>query len=236
MVTIAGKPLLWHLMKSFSLNGINDFIICLGYKGEVIRDYFLNFSSYNSDFSINTSTGKTQLLGNHTEDWNVTLVETGEFSQTGERLKRVQDYILGDVFIFTYGDGLSNHNVQSTIQFNTSHKTLVTLTAVMPPARYGAVEISDGLVTKFAEKSEVKSAMINGGFFVVNRDIFGFLSKFENPSWEFEILPKLALQNQVSAFQHDGFWYAMDTPRDKEHLENLVQCGQIPWLSHVDAD
>lgn len=229
MVTIGSRPILWHIMKKFSLHGIKDFIICLGYKSEVIKEYFLNFSVYQSDFEIQTSTGETSILSNGTEDWSVKLVETGLNSNTGERLKRVSRYI-DDDFFFTYGDGLSSQDLSATYEFHMKKKKVVTLTAVNPPGRYGAVTTRSGNVLKFAEKTSSQNSLINGGFFVVNPAIFEILGNYEDPSWENDILPALASQGQLGAYEHYGFWYAMDTLRDKEHLEKLWESGNHPWL------
>jgi glucose-1-phosphate cytidylyltransferase len=230
MVTIGGRPIIWHIMQKFTKHGITDFIICLGYKSEVIKDYFLNFNYYNSNVRISTIKNHVEVLNQGSENWSVTLVETGANSNTAERLKRVKDYIVDDNFCFTYGDGLSDQNLTDTISFHTQMNKTVTLTAVNPPARYGAVEIKSGLVKKFSEKTTSPDSLINGGYFVVSSKIFEVLEPLINPSWEFDVLPNLAAQGQLSAFEHNGFWFAMDTLRDKEYLEQMLEIGDAPWL------
>lgn len=231
MVTIGEKPILWHIMKKFSLHGITDFVICLGYKGEVVKEYFLNFRKYNADFSTKTHSGEVAVLDQHYDDWNVTLVDTGIDSNTGERLKRVEKFLDQEDFFFTYGDGLTDQDLNSTHLFHSSMRKTVTLTAVIPPARYGAVSIDAGLVTQFSERTKSFDSLINGGFFLVNPRIFETLERLSNPTWEVDVLPELARQGDLAAFEHSGFWFAMDTLRDKEHLEGLVVNGQAPWLN-----
>lgn len=230
MVTIANRPLLWHIMKKFSIHGISEFVICLGYKGEVIREYFLNFNSYNSSFLTSTKSGAITILDDNSEDWRVTLVDTGVSSNTGERLKQVKKYVDDEVFFFTYGDGLTDQDLAATAQFHIKSAKAVTLTAVNPPARYGAVTVETGLVKNFFERTSSPNSLINGGFFVVNQEIFGLLEGFANPSWEVDILPTLARQGNLAAFEHSGFWYAMDTLRDKEYLEQLWESGSALWM------
>lgn len=230
MVMIGDKPILWHIMKKFSSHGIREFVVCLGYKGEVIKEYFLNFKNYNSDFCISTRKGTIELYGEDSQDWNVTLIDTGPDSNTGERLARVKNYVRDSTFYFTYGDGLTDQNFQETIAFHNEMGKLVTLTAVNPPARYGAVTVTSGVVDSFSEKTSSPDSLINGGFFLVNPDIFETLEKFDNPSWELDILPYLAENQKLAAFEHQGFWFAMDTLRDKEHLESLWGNKSAPWL------
>ena len=230
MVTIGEKPILWHIMKKFSLHGVRDFVICLGFKGEVIREYFLNFRSYSSTFTIQTKSGDVELLQDNCEDWAVTLVDTGSTSNTGERLKRVREYLGKESFFFTYGDGLTSQDLNKTSSYHETTQKLVTLTAVNPPARYGAVSVTSGIVESFSERTSSPESLINGGYFVVGAGIFEVLERFSNPSWEVDVLPILAKQNDLAAYVHPGFWFAMDTLRDKEHLENLLECGSVPWL------
>jgi glucose-1-phosphate cytidylyltransferase len=230
MVTVGNKPILWHIMKKFSNHGINDFVICLGYKGEVIKEYFLNFKCYNSTFVTKVSTGEFRILGEESETWNVTLVDTGISSNTGERLKRVERFLECETFFFTYGDGLTSQNLNETSAFHFEKGKMVTLTAVNSPARYGAVTIRDGFVESFSERTSSPDSLINGGFFVVNRDIFPILNEYSNPSWEIDILPHLAKQGNLVAYEHTGFWFAMDTLRDKEYLEDLWETGSSPWM------
>ena len=230
MVTIGEKPILWHIMKKFANHGVKDFIICLGYKGEVIKEYFLNFKSYNSSFIINTTSGEEILLDEGLEDWKVSLIDTGASSNTGERLKRVQDYVGKESFFFTYGDGLTDQDLKATVSLHKERGKLVTLTAVNPPARYGAVSVKSGIVTSFSERTSSPISLINGGYFVVNPEIFSILNKLSNPSWEIDVLPQLAIEENLAAFEHTGFWFAMDTLRDKEYLENLLASGSATWL------
>jgi glucose-1-phosphate cytidylyltransferase len=230
MVTLAEKPILWHIMKKFSNHGINDFIICLGYKGEVIKEYFLNFKSYNSSVITNTTSGEVIILDEGHEDWRVSLIDTGASANTGERLKQVQKHVGNESFFFTYGDGLTDQNLLATASFHKKKGKLVTLTAVNPPARYGAVSVNSGVVTSFSERTISSESLINGGYFLVNPNIFETLNRLSNPSWEVDVLPKLAMEGNLAAFEHTGFWFAMDTLRDKEHLENLLESGSAPWL------
>lgn len=230
MVTLAEKPILWHIMKKFANHGINDFIICLGYKGEVIKEYFLNFKSYNSSVTTNTASGEVVILDEGHEDWRVSLIDTGASANTGERLKQVQKYVGKESFFFTYGDGLTDQDLLATALFHREKGKLVTLTAVNPPARYGAVSVNSGIVESFSERTSSPDSLINGGYFLVNPKIFETLNKLSNPSWEIDVLPKLAMEGNLAAFEHTGFWFAMDTLRDKEHLENLLESGSAPWL------
>lgn len=230
MVTIGEKPILWHIMKKFANHGINDFIICLGYKGDVIKEYFLNFKSYNSSVITKTASGEVIVLDEGHEDWSVSLIDTGTSANTGERLKQVQKYVGRESFFFTYGDGLTSQDLLATASFHKEKGKLVTLTAVNPPARYGAVSMNSGIVTSFSERTSSPDSLINGGYFLVNPNIFETLSTLSNPSWESDILPKLAMEENLAAFEHTGFWFAMDTLRDKEYLENLLESGSAPWL------
>lgn len=230
MVTVGEKPILWHVMKKFSNHGIKDFIICLGYKGDVIKEYFLNFRSYNSSVVTNTASGEVIILDEGHEDWRVSLIDTGASANTGERLKQVQKYVGKESFFFTYGDGLTDQDLLATASFHDKKGKLVTLTAVNPPARYGAVSIKSGIVTSFSERTTSSNSLINGGYFLVNPSVFETLNRLSNPSWEVDVLPLLAMEGNLAAFEHTGFWFAMDTLRDKEHLENLLENGLAPWL------
>jgi len=230
MVTVGEKPILWHIMKKIGKHGINEFIICLGYKGDVIKEYFLNFKSYNSSVITDTASGKVTILDAGLEDWSVSLIDTGASAKTGERLKQVQKYLGKESFFFTYGDGLTDQDLKATASFHKEKGKLVTMTAVHPPARYGAVDVNSGIVTSFSERTSSPGSLINGGYFLVNPDIFETLNELTNPSWEVDVLPKLALEGNLAAFEHTGFWFAMDTLRDKEHLENLLESGSAPWL------
>lgn len=230
MVTVGEKPILWHIMKKFANQGIKDFIVCLGYKGDVIKEYFLNFKSYNSSVVTDTASGDVMILDSEQEDWKVSLIDTGALTNTGERLKRVQKYIGTESFFFTYGDGLTDQDLIATASFHKEKGKTVTLTAVNPPARYGAVSVESGIVVSFLERTSSPGSLINGGFFLVNPDIFETLNKLSNPSWEIDVLPRLVKEGNLAAFEHTGFWYAMDTLRDKEHLEHILDSGSAPWL------
>jgi glucose-1-phosphate cytidylyltransferase len=230
MVTIGEKPILWHIMRKFANYGFTDFVICLGYKGEVIKEYFLNFKSYNSNVSTNTSTGEVQILGEDYDNWKVTLIDTGASANTGERLKRAHKYLDQESFFFTYGDGLTDQDLIATASFHREKGKLVTLTAVNPPARYGAVSVNSGIVESFSESTSSLNSLINGGYFLVSPKIFETINKLSNPSWEVDVLPELAKHGNLAAFEHTGFWFAMDTLRDKEHLEKLLESGSAPWL------
>jgi glucose-1-phosphate cytidylyltransferase len=230
MVTVGEKPILWHIMKKFANHGISDFIVCLGYKGDVIKEYFLNFKSYNSSVITNIASGEVTILDEGHEDWRVSLIDTGASANTGERLKQVQKYVGKESFFFTYGDGLTDQDLLATASLHKEKGKLVTLTAVNPPARYGAVSVNSGVVTSFSERTSSPDSLINGGYFLVNPKIFETLNRLSNPSWEVDVLPKLAMEGNLAAFEHSGFWFAMDTLRDKEHLENLLEGGTAPWL------
>jgi len=230
MVTVGEKPILWHIMKKFAKHGINDFIICLGYKGDVIKEYFLNFKSYNSSVITNTASGEVIILDEGHEDWRVSLIDTGASANTGERLRQVEKYVGRESFFFTYGDGLTDQDLLATASFHKEKGKLVTMTAVNPPARYGAVSVNSGIVTNFSERTSSPDSLINGGYFLVNPKVFEILNRLSNPSWELDVLPQLALDGNLAAFEHNGFWFAMDTLRDKEYLENLLASGSAPWL------
>ncbi len=229
MVSIGEKPIIWHILKIFSNYGINDFIICCGYKGYVLKEYFYNYSLHNSDLSIDMENQKINIHHNKVEPWKITLVDTGEFTQTAGRLLRVKKYVDDENFCFTYGDGLSNVNISKLIELHHYQKTKVTLTAVKPPGRYGALLIKGDKVSSFIEKPEGDNAWINGGFFVVNHQIFNYIDG-DNSSWEEHVLPKIAKEGELSYFKHEGFWQPMDTLRDKKKLVSLVKKGNAPWL------
>jgi glucose-1-phosphate cytidylyltransferase len=229
MVEIGGRPILWHIMKLYSHYGINDFIICLGYKGYIIKEYFANYFLHMSDVTFDMQRNKMIVHQNFAEPWQVTLVETGESSMTGGRLKRVAPYLEGeDIFCFTYGDGVSDVNVGELIEFHKSQKVRATITATYPPARFGALEIEGNRVRCFKEKPKGESGMINGGFFVLSSAVLDLLQD-DMTIWEREPLETLAEQGQLAAYRHTGFWQPMDTLRDKLLLEDLWASGNAPW-------
>ena len=232
LVEIGGKPIIWHIMKIYSSYGLNDFIICCGYKGYLIKEYFINYSLHTTDISVNVRSNKIKVHKKTTEPWNITLIDTGEESLTGDRIKKIEPYV-GDSFCLTYGDGLTSANIKNIINYHKKNKKLATVLAVKPSGRFGAIDVKDGSVKKFLEKPKGDGGWINGGFFVLNKKIFNYLLK-ENCIWEREPLEKLAKENQLMAFEHDGFWYAMDTLRDKIYLENLWKAKNIPWKSWND--
>jgi glucose-1-phosphate cytidylyltransferase len=229
MIEIGGKPILWHIMKIYSHYGINDFIICLGYKGYVIKEYFANYFLHMSDVTFDMAHNQMEVHEKYAEPWRVTLVDTGESTMTGGRLKRVKDYLSSDEpFCFTYGDGVSNVRVDELVEFHRRHGKLATVTAIQPPGRYGSLNLTGPLVRSFQEKPAGDGAWINGGFFVLNPQAVDAIEG-DSTSWEGGPLEGFALQEQLVAYQHAGFWQAMDTLRDKNHLEELWTAGKAPW-------
>jgi glucose-1-phosphate cytidylyltransferase len=229
MIEIGGKPIIWHIMKIYSSHGINDFIICCGYKGYVIKEYFANYFMHMSDVTIDMQNNSVQVHQKYAEPWRVTLVQTGEHTMTGGRLKRVADYLRDEeAFCFTYGDGLSDIDISAQIEFHRSHGKLATVTAVQPPGRYGALQLDEEAVTGFTEKPKGDGGWINGGFFVLSPKCIPYIDDDSTP-WESEPLTRLAGDDQLQAWFHRGFWQPMDTLRDKNQLEELWQTGQAPW-------
>lgn len=228
MIEIGGKPILWHIMKIYSHYGINDFIICLGYKGYVIKEYFINYFYHMSDVTIDIKNNNTKIHQSKSEPWKITLVDTGEHSMTGGRLKRIAPYLDNEDFCFTYGDGVSNVNIKNLIDFHKSHKRLATLTAIKPPARFGALELKNNQVQGFREKPYGGAGWANGGFFVLSPQVIEYI-KDDTTIWEREPLESLTRDDQLLAYQHDDFWHAMDTLRDKNFLENLWENKSAPW-------
>ena len=229
MVEIGGKPILWHIMKLYSSYGVNDFIICCGYKGYYIKEYFANYFLHMSDVTFDISQNKMNVHKERAEPWSVTLVDTGDSSMTGGRLKRVKEYVKNEnEFCFTYGDGVSDVNIKELIDFHQSHGKLATLTATYPPGRFGALDIENGLVSSFKEKPKGDGSMINGGFFVMSPKVIDLIDG-DSCSWEEEPLSELAKNKQLMAYEHKGFWQPMDTLRDKIALENLWNQGSAPW-------
>jgi glucose-1-phosphate cytidylyltransferase len=229
MVEIGGKPILWHIMKTYSAHGVNDFIICCGYKGYVIKEYFANYFLHMSDVTFDMAANKMEVHERHAEPWRVTLVDTGEDTQTGGRLKRVAPYLQGeDAFCFTYGDGVADVDVRASIAFHKAHGKLATITAVQPPGRYGALQLNGSAVGGFIEKPRGDGGLINGGYFVLSPSVFSYIQGDSMP-WEAQPLETLAREDQLMAYEHQGFWQAMDTLRDKTMLEDLWHSGRAPW-------
>lgn len=229
MIEIGGKPILWHILKIFSSYGINDFIICCGYKGYVIKEYFANYFLHVSDVTFDLPKNKMEVHQINAEPWRVTLVDTGEETMTGGRLKRVAPYLAGESnFCFTYGDGVSDVDLGALIDFHRQESTLATVTAVLPPGRFGALDFEGNKVISFKEKPKGDGAMINGGFFVLSPKVIDLIDS-DSTIWEREPLESLAVKGQLSAFQHTGFWQPMDTLRDKTYLEELWASGKAPW-------
>lgn len=229
MIEIGGKPILWHIMKLYSSHGVNDFIICCGYKGYVIKEYFANYFLHMSDVTFDMSNNEMHVHQQTAEPWRVTLLNTGEHTLTGGRLKYVEKFVKDDdAFCFTYGDGLSDVNIRELIAFHYQHKKRATVTAVQPPGRYGALTCNGDAVTGFTEKPRGDGGMINGGFFVLSPDCLNLIEGNQS-SWEDKPLGLLAASNQLMAFEHHGFWQPMDTLRDKNQLEQLWASGNAPW-------
>ena len=231
MVEIGGMPIIWHIMKLYSSFGLNDFIILLGYKGYVIKEYFLNYYIRNSSVTVDLSNNETTIHHNASEPWKITLLDTGLDSLTGTRILKTKDYIDDENFLLTYGDGLSNVNINDLISFHKKNKKIVTLTAVQPQGRYGALSINENLhVEEFVEKPTGDGSWINGGFFVCSKAVFEYFDANANEMFEEEPLKKLAKENQLAAFKHAGFWQCMDTLRDKNYLSDLWDQGAAPWI------
>lgn len=229
MVEIGGKPILWHIMKIYSSHGINDFVICCGYKGYVIKEYFANYFLHMSDVTFNMRDNTMKVHDKRAEDWNVTLVDTGDDSMTGGRLLRVAEYIKDDqAFCFTYGDGVGDIDISATIKFHKAHGKAATLTSTFPPGRFGALDIKNGQVLNFKEKPKGDGAMINGGFFVLSPQVLKYIDD-DSTIWEQTPLMKLASNGELMAYEHHGFWQPMDTLRDKHLLEDLWVNGKAPW-------
>ena len=229
MVEIGGKPILWHIMKSYAQHGVNDFIVCCGYKGYVIKEYFANYFLHMSDVTFNMRNNEMQVHDRRAEPWNITLIDTGDNSMTGGRLRRVQPFVENEsAFFFTYGDGLSDVDITKSLAFHRQHGRLATLTAAYPPGRFGALDIVDTQVRSFNEMPRGDGGMINAGFFVLSPQVIEYIGGDETV-WEQGPLRNLAANSQLMAFEHEGFWQPMDTLRDKVHLEELWASGQAPW-------
>lgn len=229
MVEVGGRPLLWHIMKTYAHHGVNEFLICLGYKGYVIKEFFLNYQRHLSNIEINLKDGSTRILESAAEDWRVTLIETGESTMTGGRLKRVAPYLGNETFCMTYGDGLADINITAELKFHKAHGKLATVAAVQPPGRFGVLSVDqDNIVSSFQEKPSDEIGWINGGFFVLEPGVLDYVAGDET-SFEQAPLKKLASDGQLAAFEHTGFWQPCDTLRDKRDLERHWSEGKAPW-------
>ena len=227
MIEIGGMPILWHIMKNYSTFGVNEFVICLGYKGYMIKEFFANYYLHKSDVTIDLHKNEVSITKPNTEPWRVTLVETGENTMTGGRIKKAEKYI-DDTFCLTYGDGVSNVNITSLIEFHKNNKEIATLTAVQPPGKFGALLLDGDRVSEFVEKPKGDNSWINGGFFVFETDVLDKI-KDDSTILEKHVLSSLAKENQINAFRHDGFWQPMDTLRDKNYLQDLWATNNAPW-------
>jgi glucose-1-phosphate cytidylyltransferase len=229
MISVGGMPILWHIMKMYSHYGINEFIVCCGYKGYVIKEYFANYFLHMSDVTFDMSENRMTVHNQKAEPWKVTLVDTGDDTMTGGRLKRVASYLQDeDIFCLTYGDGLSNVNITELIAFHKAQQVKATVTAVLPPGRFGALDVAGNRVNSFREKPQGDGANVNGGFFVLSKKVIDYISG-DKTIWERGPIERLAKEGELAAFQHSGFWQPMDTLRDKIHLEELWQSGKAPW-------
>ena len=229
MVEIGGRPILWHIMKGYSVHGVNEFVICCGYKGYYIKEYFANYFLHNSDVTFDMSENQMQVHERHAEPWKVTLIDTGEKTNTGGRLKRVREHVQNDeAFCFTYGDGVSDVDITALLDFHKAHGELATLTSVQPPGRYGAVDFEGDRVLRFVEKPLGDGGWINGGFFVLSPKVIDLVEQ-DSTSWEGGPLVRLAEQDSLRAYQHTGYWQAMDTLRDKNLLNDLWDKNKAPW-------
>lgn len=228
MIEIGGRPILWHVLKIYSAHGIHDFIICCGYKGYSIKEYFANYFLHMSDVTFDMEHNRMEVHQRHAEPWRVTLVDTGEQTMTGGRLKRVTSYLGNEDFCFTYGDGVSDVDISQQIAFHRQHGKLATVTAVQPAGRYGALELNDTWVESFIEKPQGDGAWINGGFFILNPTVLSLIQG-DDTIWEKEPMQALAARQQLKAYKHTGFWQPMDTLRDKNYLEELWASGKAPW-------
>ena len=228
MVEIGGHPMLWHIMNIYAHHGFQDFVVALGYKGDLIKDYFLNFHTRNSDLHIDLDSGEARVHRGGSPPWRLDLLDTGHATQTGGRLKRLVNLLDEDVFMLTYGDGVADVNLQALVEFHRSHGKLATVTAVRPPARFGGLALEGDAVLRFSEKPQAGDGWINGGFFVLDRRVLDFIDG-DSTLWEREPLERLAQQGQLRAFRHEGFWQPMDTIRERNLLEELWASGRAPW-------
>jgi glucose-1-phosphate cytidylyltransferase len=228
MVEIGGRPIIWHIMKIYGGLGFDDFVVCLGYKGYVVKEFFANYLVHRSDVTIDLRTNSSLLHGNSTEPWRVTLIDTGDKTMTGGRILRVKNYLDNQTFMLTYGDGVADIDIKKLLDFHRSHGKLATVTAVRPPSRFGGMSIEDGLVADFIEKPQIGEGWINGGFFVLEPGVLDYISGDET-AFEREPLERLAREGQLAAYKHDSFWQCMDTLRDVALLNELWESGRCPW-------
>ena len=229
MVEIGGKPILWHIMKIFSAQGFNEFVVCLGYKGYLIKEYFSNYFLHNSDVEIDIKNNQMLIHDRHCEPWRVTLIDTGDETQTGGRLKRVQKYLGDETFMFTYGDGVADVDLKKLLAYHKKHGKIATVTAVQPEGRFGSMHVEGDKVTQFAEKHDYKGRWINGGFFVLEPKAIDYI-KEDSTRWELEPLERLSKEGNLIAYKHEGFWKAMDKLSDKMELEEMWDTGKAPWM------
>ena len=229
LVEIGGMPILWHIMKIYSYHGINDFVICLGYKGYLIKEYFYNYSLHSSNIEVDVTENSITYLNKTTEPWKIKLIDTGADSMTGGRLKRVEKYIDQETFCFTYGDGVADININDLVKYHKDHKKIATITVATPPGRFGVVKIEDKKVTSFEEKPKGDQGLINAGFFVLNREVFDYI-KDDQIVFEQYPLKTLVKEGQLYSYQHKGFWQCMDTLRDKNYLNSLIDSSKAPWM------
>jgi glucose-1-phosphate cytidylyltransferase len=230
MVEIGGRPILWHIMKMYSAHGMNDFVVCVGYKGYMIKEYFANYFLHTSDITFDLAANAIEVHEKHTEPWRVTVVDTGEATGTGGRLKRIRHYLGKESFCFTYGDGVADVDIDGLLRFHRRSKRLATLTGVQPPGRFGALKIAGSSVRRFQEKPEGDGGFINGGFFVLEPEVIDLVDG-DTCVWEREPVQTLAARGQLGVFKHTGFWQPMDTLRDKMLLDRLWESGRAPWKS-----
>jgi glucose-1-phosphate cytidylyltransferase len=232
MINIGGKPILWHILKIYSSHGVNEFIICCGYKGYLIKEYFANYFLHMSNVTFDMQNNEMHVHEVHAEPWKVTLVDTGDDSMTGGRIRRIKEYVKDEeAFCLTYGDGVGNVDIRETINFHKKHQRLATVTAAVPQAKFGALDIDGDLVRKFQEKPKGDNSMVSGGFFVLSPKVIDYIDDNDRATWESSPLERLAAEGQLAVYKHDGFWQPMDTLRDRQNLEQLWASGDAPWKS-----
>lgn len=230
MIEVGGKPLLWHIMQLYSSYGYNDFTVALGYKGHLIKQFFMDYYQMSCDLSINLANGELKTHGGRIDQWNVNLVDTGLKTQTGGRIRRLKNWVGNETFMMTYGDGLSDVNLDDLVAFHKQHGRLATLTAVRPPARFGGLEFNGDEVCQFTEKPQIGEGWINGGFFILEPEVFDYIPTGDEAIWESGALESLAKDGQLMAYRHEGFWQPMDTLREHRQLEKLWNAGSPPWI------